>query len=161
MIDSGMIDQWMGRYWPKSDPDCWDSQSKMSTSPMSLEDTQGAFLLLFVGVGLAAMILFSETLCRRLTCRWVRKDFPFGRSWVWYINSVWFRWNIVPLDMKGCIRHFVKGQIHIFISKETKHAHLSFDLANLIPTDTAQVLKGGSQTYFKCTILLLLSQYNF
>ena len=156
-----MIDQWMGRYWPKSDPDCWDSQSKMSTSPMSLEDTQGAFLLLFVGVGLAAMILFSETLCRRLTCRWVRKDFPFGRSWVWIYQYRVVQGEIVPLDMEGCICHFVKWQMHPFISKETKHAHLSLNLANLIPTDTAQVIKGGSQTYFQCTILLLLSQYNF
>ena len=29
--------------------------------------------------------------------------------------------NIVPLDMKGCICHFVKWQIHPFISKEIKY----------------------------------------
>ena len=27
--------------------------------------------------------------------------------------------NIVPLDMKGCICHFTKWQIHHFISKGT------------------------------------------
>ena len=30
-------------------------------------------------------------------------------------------YEIVPLDMKGCICHFVKLQIHPFISKGTKY----------------------------------------
>ena len=33
------------------------------------------------------------------------------------INSL--DWHIVPLDMKGCICHFAKWQIHPFISKGT------------------------------------------
>ena len=33
--------------------------------------------------------------------------------------------QIVPLDMKGCISHFLKWQIHPFISKGTKCSHLT------------------------------------
>ena len=53
----------------------------------------------------------------------------------WQLHS--FRSNgkiyrYIPLDMKGCIYHFVKWQIHPFISKGTIYRYISLDMKGCI-----------------------------
>ena len=54
---------------------------------------------------------------------------------------------IVPLDMKGCICHFTKWQIHPFISKETICWALHF--TNNTHFQSLEVVDRGSETQLK------------
>ena len=48
--------------------------------------------------------------------------------------------QLVPLDMEGCICHFVKWQIHSFISKGTNYAALLMVPARGLPDDVISVV---------------------
>ena len=67
MIESGLVDHWMEQYWPAINRCSADSLSKAG-EPMTLEDTQSAFFLVFLGLGLAALSLFFEI----IASRWIK-----------------------------------------------------------------------------------------
>ena len=60
--------------------------------------------------------------CNTEPCLYTWKTHPWGKvrviSFVFVIHCLH---NVVPLDMKGCICHFTKWQIHPFISKVARY----------------------------------------
>ena len=59
MIEAGLVDHWMKRYWPTINPCSVASLSKAGEA-LTLSDTQSAFLLIFIGTVLASIILLGE-----------------------------------------------------------------------------------------------------
>ena len=74
MIESGLVDHWMKKYWPSINRCSADNLSKAG-QPMNLDDTQSAFFLVFLGLGLAAMTLLVEVIINLLFTRYKSKQF--------------------------------------------------------------------------------------
>ena len=73
MIDSGLIDHWKQKYWPRNDKCSKDARS--GPHPASLADTQGAFVLLVAGLALGTILLLFETLKQSWNCKFKFKFF--------------------------------------------------------------------------------------
>ena len=60
LTESGLINQWMVKYWPKVDK-CDKDLQLIKAQALTLEDTQASFLLLGLGIILSTILLFVET----------------------------------------------------------------------------------------------------
>ncbi len=69
LVENGMIEKWRKLYYPR-DLCSLQSASRLP-DPATLQDTQGAFLMLGIGVALSAISLAAE--CSSLCCRKRRK----------------------------------------------------------------------------------------
>lgn len=75
MIDSGLIDQWMQKYWPK--PISCENQEDKAGNALSLSDTEGAFFMFCAGITGAVLCVITESLYRkaiRNRFKWFRND---------------------------------------------------------------------------------------
>ena len=96
MIESGLVDHWMKKYWPSINRCSADSLSKAG-EPMNLADTQSAFFLVFVGLGLAILSLFSEILMQMWTNRLKSRQFDLKSDDVQSRNE---RKGPIAMDVK-------------------------------------------------------------
>ena len=80
MIEAGLTQKWILRYWPETEQ-CGDSIFSVAHA-LSLEDIAGVFILLLVGVSTGLAILFIEnfkqTLCRPFTWAVAKIRRPIG-----------------------------------------------------------------------------------
>ena len=84
------------------------------------------------------------------------------------VRKMWQKTHIVALDMKGCICHFVKWQIHPFISKgmtsssSGSSGKLQFVIDNKLTAmkqhvSSARCYRFGSVTMVTCSCKVILS----
>ena len=62
LYDAGMVKYWRRQHYPENKCSSVDDDSDLTGKKASLADTQGAFIILFTGVLLAAVLLSGEWL---------------------------------------------------------------------------------------------------
>lgn len=59
MIEGGLIQKWISRYWPQTPCDA-GAGTLSASHAITLEETAGAFLVLLTGVAVASLLLLIE-----------------------------------------------------------------------------------------------------
>ena len=73
MIESGLVEQWMRKYWPDVVGRCGSGGTR-SINPVSMSDTVGIFYLLVIGLGAATLVFGLEWLVSKHRERQMGRD---------------------------------------------------------------------------------------
>ena len=119
LVENGMIERWKQIYYPRDM--CASKESSRVPDPATLQDTQGAFVLLAIGMLLSWLFLLLEQGSIRLRCRSVSIRPGVIRQWFRRRTDFLNHTDLLK-QHKARRRHGPVHNVHAGTNSSTSHA---------------------------------------